>query len=129
EAYAFGLLGSAFTRRVLAGAAVAAVGVTPVWLFAIMTPPVVFFMLQVIVALVVLGISYATFVSQSLETAWGPTVEPMRPADDRKDEFLQQFERFEQDDEYLDERSDPDIPVVVPVAAPAAVAEPAQRQA
>src|SRR5262249_16517554 len=35
EAYAWGLLGSAFTRRVLAGAAVAALGVTPVWLLAI----------------------------------------------------------------------------------------------
>src|ERR1019366_982291 len=65
EAYAWGLLGSCLAQRVLAGAAVAAVGVTPVVLLGILAPPEVFFTLQCVIGVVVLAASLGVFSSRS----------------------------------------------------------------
>ncbi len=116
EAYAWGLLGSSFTRRVLAGAAVAALG-TPVWLWAVFAPPYVFFTLQVVIAVVVLAISYLTFLGQSREAAQGPPPEPEGPLDP-KWQFLRLWEEFERDDEIPMDEPAPDVPAsVLPVSS------------
>src|SRR5262249_24879588 len=117
EAYAWGLLGSAFTRRVLAGAAVAALGVTPVWLLAINAPPSVFFTLQAVVAVVVLAVSYSTFLGQSREATLGVPPEPEGPLDP-KGQFIQLWEEFERDDEMHGDEAGPDAPAsVLPVCS------------
>jgi hypothetical protein len=128
EGYAFGLLGSSFTQRVLAGATVAAVGVTPVWLFAILTPGPVFFALQGIVAVFVLVLSYAAFVNQSRETSAGRPPKSAGPADS-KDQFLEMWEEFEREDDKLDEPSVATEPVIVPAAPLTSPIRPAPRPA
>ena len=118
EAYAWGLLGSSLTRRVLAGAAVAALGVTPVWLLAIIAPPYVFFPLQAVIAVVVLAISYSTFLGQSREAALRSPPEPEGPLD-TKGQFLQLWEEFERDDEMLGDEPAPGAPASVPASGSA----------
>jgi hypothetical protein len=116
--FAFGLLGSSMTQKVLAGATVAAVGVTPVWLLSLMAPPFVFFALQIFVATIVLIISCVVFLSQARETAHSEA--PPEPDHRRnpKDQFLELWEEFEREDEMVDEYVERETPVVVPVAEP-----------
>jgi hypothetical protein len=115
EAYAWGLLGSSFAQRVLAGAAVAAIGVTPVLLLAIIAPPIGFFTLASVVALVVLAGSYAKFLSKSQE--WlAPPLEFEGPVD-RKEEFLERFEEFEKNGDIPSRKHAPDTPTTVPLAS------------
>ena len=72
EAFAWGLLGSAMTRRVLAGAALAALIATPIWMVAVFMPPPVFVGLRLIAAAVALVISWNLFMTQSRDAPLGP---------------------------------------------------------
>ncbi len=114
EAYAFGLLGSCLTNRVLGAAAIAAIFATPVWLLAIFAPPLVFFTLQIVLALVVLLMSYAIFLSQSQEATLGPPVREALP--DSKEQFIDRFERFERDAESYGATPAPVVVTSVPAS-------------
>jgi hypothetical protein len=104
EAYAWGLLGSSLTRRVLASAAVAAFGVTPVWLLAILAPPQVFFPLRLVGIAILLCCSYYNFLNQSREEGTRPsapeTPDAPKPVLDRREQFIELWEAFERDAEY-----------------------------
>jgi hypothetical protein len=142
EALAWGLFGSAFGRRVLEAAAIAAVAVAPIWLVGMCCPPPMFVGIRIVAALVVLGVSHSTFVFQSKEPVAGPT--PPRPApiedvDPRVQDFLEQYEEFEREDRAARryDRVHGDMPVVEPASrgarkatiddAPVAMPMPRQR--
>jgi hypothetical protein len=67
EAFAWGLLGSALTRRVLSGAGLAALMVAPFWLITIFTPPEAFLLLRLAGVGIVLYFSWGVLVVQSRE--------------------------------------------------------------
>ncbi len=122
QAYAWGMLGSSLTQRVLAGAAVAAVGVTPIWLLAVCAPPHVFFAVQLVAAFFVLAISLAVFLGQTRELLTGPI--PMAEAAlDPKEQFLERWQEFEQEDRLGEEQAAHELPPVVSVAHPVAADE------
>ncbi len=100
EAYAWGLLGSSLTKRVLAGAAVAAVGFTPVWLLALLASSPCFLGLRVVLAVVLLAFSLANFLRQTDEVSFRPP--PRKPIDPKK-QFLERWEQYE-DDDFAEER-------------------------
>src|SRR5262249_6638819 len=91
---------------------------TPVWLFALMAPASIFFVLQGIVAVFVLIFSYASFVNQSRETASGRA-----PAPDElprsKDQFLEFWDEFEREDDEMGAQAAATELVIVPAAPPA----------
>jgi hypothetical protein len=117
EAFAWGMLGSALTQRVLAGAAIAAVGFTPVWLLAITAPGPVFFPFRVMLAVGLLLISALTFLNQSREAALGaPSADPEEPRDP-KEQFLAEWDRYEKKAEYTDAPLVETLPVSVPAKA------------
>jgi hypothetical protein len=117
EAYALGLLGSSFTQRVLSGAALAALGVTPILLMAIMAPPLVFYTLQVVIGCIVLPISYLNFVAQSREPTLGTAPEFEGPVNS-KEQFLDLWEEFEQEDDTFGEAPASDAPATIPAISP-----------
>jgi hypothetical protein len=82
EAFAWGLLGSAMTRRVLSGAAVAALIATPIWMIAILSPPPIFIGLRLIAVGVALVISFNLLLSQSRDASSGtpPRLVERRPS-------------------------------------------------
>lgn len=126
EAYAWGLLGSALSRRVLSAAAVAAGVATPVWLLAVMVPSVNVFALRVVVAFVVLVISHAYFLSSLGETPRGVPPSPERRSDRRR-RALEQWDRMDQRGRERrgkeEERPARAIPVVVAIEEPASFEE------
>src|SRR5262249_30381612 len=65
EAYAWGLLGSAMTRRVLSGAALAALFALPFWLFAVFAPPPIFLVIRLVSAGMALIMSCVVLLTQS----------------------------------------------------------------
>ncbi len=79
EAFAWGLFGSALTRRVLSAAAVAALVATPVWLFAVVMPAPAFLVIRLAAAFIVLCVSYAVFFAQARETSLVLAPSPRRP--------------------------------------------------
>ena len=86
EAYAWGLLGSSITKRVLAGAAVAAIGFTPVWLFAILAPSPCFLAIRLVLAFGLLAISCSKFLYPADDA---PSAPPSRAIHSiRKSDFL-----------------------------------------
>jgi hypothetical protein len=93
EAYVWGLFGSALARRVLPGAAIAAVAAAPVWLFTAFAPSPVFLNLRLVAAAIVLVVSYVAFVNQPREAVLGKA----GPEEeiDRRQRFLETWERFE----------------------------------
>lgn len=116
-AYAFGLLGSSMTQRVLSGASVAAVCVTPVWLLGILAPPFGFFAIQAVAALIVLGISWLLFVNQSQETMFAAAPESPEPRN-AADRFFEVWDRYEEEDERARRELAPVMPLVVPAGEP-----------
>src|SRR5262249_33927725 len=76
EALAWGLLGSAVTRRVLSGAALAALVAVPFWVLGAFAQPPVFLTLRLIAAGGALVASVVVFLTQSRDTPLGP---PPRP--------------------------------------------------
>src|SRR5260370_34216378 len=76
EAYAWGMLGSALSRRVVNGAACAALMAAPLLLLVMCTPPPLFLGIRLVAAIIALVISGALFLNQSRETQQGP---PPRP--------------------------------------------------
>jgi hypothetical protein len=72
EAYAWGLLGSSLTQRVVTGAALAALLATPLWLVTLFAPPPVFLGMRLAGAAIALFISHVVFLVQSRETLVGP---------------------------------------------------------
>ncbi|MFO0966446.1 MAG: hypothetical protein U0793_12795 [Gemmataceae bacterium] len=76
EAYAWGLFGSALTRRVLAAAAIGVAAATPIWLFSIFAPVVVFLSIRIAAMVITLVISGAVFVSVTGETTPSAPLEP-----------------------------------------------------
>ncbi len=73
EAYAWGLLGSSLTRRVLPGAGLAVLMAAPVWLVAIFAPAPVFLGIRLFVAGIALVASLLVFLTQSRDATLGPT--------------------------------------------------------
>lgn len=114
EAFFWGMLGSSFTQRVLAGAAIAAAIFTPVLLLALFAPPEIFVVLRIIAIAGCLLISFFVFVNQSLDGSSTPQVQPIAiRLNERKEHFLEQFDRLERDTE-MDE-DEPAEPVSIPV--------------
>ncbi len=93
EAYAWGLLGSSLSQRVLAGATVAAFAATPVWGVGIVATPVVFLLIRLLAMLVILVFSYWNFLGQTQEPARTPP-QPAGPFDP-KDRFFEVWREFE----------------------------------
>jgi hypothetical protein len=128
EAYAWGLLGSSLTRRVLSGAALATLMIAPLWLLTIFTPPPVFLGIRLITAGMVLFFSLATFLSQSRETLQGPpprTEEPhplRRRLRDWEGGRKFELERRAPEGAWGD-RPLPDVDLVLPVVATVATEE------
>jgi hypothetical protein len=148
EAYIWGLFGSALTRRVLSGAAIAAVAATPIWLIFVNAPAPLFLAVRLLTASTVLVISYAVFVMQSRETPLGPPPKSdEQPVDEprrRLNELWAELQREDDagngtaDDTWADEPLVDHIPVVMPVAGragtparvdPTPVGAPARRHA
>jgi hypothetical protein len=130
EAYAWGLLGSSLTKRVLAGAAIAAVGFTPVWLFSLLAPSPCFLTLRLVLAIVLLAFSLSNFLKQSEDAAPRPS-RPERRVDP-KEQFLERWDEFE-DDDIADERPAYETPANAHAAYPTvalagAVDEPIARE-
>ena len=115
EAFAWGLLGSSLTQRVLTGAAIAAVGFTPVWLLAIVAPGPIIFPFRVMLAIGLTVVSLATFLNQSRETSLGApsTPEPEAPVDPRQ-HFLEVWDRYEREDEIIEATLVEDAPASLP---------------
>jgi hypothetical protein len=98
ESFAWGMLGSSLLNRVLPSAAVAAGGVTPVWLLAILAPPQAFFPIRIILALILLAYSYSLFVKQSREESLAPgRTSSSAPPVDRRDRFLEIWDSYERE--------------------------------
>jgi len=76
EAYAWGLFGSALSRRVVSGAGIAAVLVAPVWLFTVFMPPPIFLGVRLVAAGIVVVVSLVVFLNQSREAPLGPPPKP-----------------------------------------------------
>jgi hypothetical protein len=76
EAYAWGLLGSALTRRVLSGAGLAILFAAPFWLVAVLTPPPVSLTLRLVMAAAALIISLVVFQTQTRDA---PLAAPPKP--------------------------------------------------
>lgn len=127
EAFAWGLFGSALSRRVLAAAAIAVATATPIWLIGVATPAQVFLGFRIVAAVIALGVSLGVFVNTLGYTPLGP-MPPAEPLRNRRREFLERWERVIQDDW---ERSGEleDVPVEdVPVATPALVETDAEER-
>lgn len=117
EAFFWGMLGSSMTQRVLAGAAVAATVFTPILLLAICAPPEAFIVIRLLGVGACLVVSCTAFINQSRDgstsaspqsrLAWEP---------DRKDKFLEEWERYERSPEYVYDAPEPVIPVSIPEA-------------
>ncbi len=118
EAYIWGLFGSALTRRVLTGAAVAALAATPVWLIFVNAPPPVFLGVRMVTAAIVLIISGGWFVTQSREASAGPPPRPEEQSDEprrRLDELWEELQRDNATADPLWGDAAADIPVLQPV--------------
>lgn len=108
EAYAWGLLGSALTRRPLTAAGCAVFAATPVWCMGTAGPAPFFLTLRLFAIVVVLVISCAMFVNQSRDPSSWLALPPDKESDDReklleideREKFLEmgkQFERVDQE--------------------------------
>jgi hypothetical protein len=84
EAYAWGLLGSAPSRRVVSGAGIAALLAAPVWLFTVFMPPPIFLGVRLVAAGIVLVVSLIIFLNQSREVPSGPPPRPDQDMDRRR---------------------------------------------
>jgi hypothetical protein len=113
EAFAWGLLGSSLTKRVLTGAALAALFFTPVLLFALLAPAEIFFGIRLVLATICLAISCAIFLGQAREATRETPIAPSGQFD-VKEEFLDRWAKYERDDDFTDDRS-----VSVPASSPA----------
>lgn len=76
EAFAWGLLGSALTRFVLTGAALAALIAAPLYLVAILSPPEVSLGIRLVTEGLALVISCSVFLSQAREPSSGSLLQP-----------------------------------------------------
>jgi hypothetical protein len=97
ESYAWGLLGSSLTKRVLSGAAVAAICFAPVGLFANAVPVHAYFWIRLLLALLALGFSLANFVRRSGDGAAAPPPDPDLTLDPKQD-FLELWDELESED-------------------------------
>lgn len=133
EAYAWGLLSSSLTQRVLSGAALAAVIAAPLWLITIFSPPPVFLGFRLAAAGVVLLISNAVFLSRARESSLSPP-----PKREEPNPLRERLEQWEASPKFELERRAPalawsgqpkaDIPVtVVAPAKPEWVRRPKRR--
>jgi hypothetical protein len=95
EAFAWGMLGSSFSRRVVTGAGLAALMVAPLWLITICAPSAVFFGVRVAGAGLALLISATVFQSRGQEAAQGPSP---RPAD--RHPLKARFQEWDRDDRF-----------------------------
>lgn len=94
EAYAWGLLGSALTRRALSGAGVAILLSSPCWVVVLAAPPSVALALRAVLAAAALVISLVVFRAQARDTALGP---PPRPEGQtrRVKRLVEAWDRYE----------------------------------
>jgi hypothetical protein len=106
EAYAWGLLGSALQRKVLAAAAVAVAAATPVWLVSAAAPPPVFLGIRLTVGIAILLISGCVFVMQSREASAGPPPKPEESPDPRA-RFYAMWEEMQRENARLDRDPSP----------------------
>jgi hypothetical protein len=116
--FSFGVLGSSLSQRVLAAAAGAALGVTPVWLLCLMAPPFAFYAFQAAVALVLLAISCVVFVNQPREVALGGKPESPDAPINPKDQFMDLWDQFEREDELAGSNDPLKAPVSIPIVEP-----------
>ena len=120
EAFAWGLLGSSLTKRVLAGAAVAAIPFTFIWLFAVLTESPIFFAFRLATVFILLAVSLSNFVNQAKDDALGLPPEPERPFDPKL-RFLERWDEIEDVDEFAEARpadtDEPSAPPVYPTVA------------
>jgi hypothetical protein len=137
EAFAWGLYGSSLTRRALPGAAIGAVGVSVCWIFMFCGVPVFVLGVRLVVAIVVLSLSFHTFVTQPREVTFEPT--PMEPVPvEFEDALAELLERYDRDDrevellrrwaerDRIEQSETPDLMIDREVALPR---EPAPRSA
>ncbi len=118
EAYAWGLLGSALSARVLAGAGLAALMATPLWLITIFAPPPVFLGVRLVAVVIVLAVSLAVFLDQSRETSPAPVRRPPDPVEERFPGW-QGSEKFDIERRLARRREpEPAAPVLVPEVVP-----------
>jgi hypothetical protein len=101
EAYAWGLLGSALTRRVLSGAGLAILIAAPFWLVAVLTPPPISLALRLTAAAAALIVSLNIFLIQSRDTPLAP---PPRP-DEESRRRRRQLRKWEEDRFDLERRA------------------------
>jgi hypothetical protein len=78
EAFAWGLLGSAMSQRVLTGAALGVAMATPAWMTAICLPPQGFLGVRLVAALIVLVMSLSIFLARAEFSVAPPPPEPVR---------------------------------------------------
>lgn len=107
EAYAWGLLGSAFTRRVLTGAGIALMGLVPAWMLSLCSPAEAGLVLRLIAIMIVLSISATAFVQQPRDMVLAPSTEslldPLPPPRPRE-HYLDRWDRADEHDEFLQHR-------------------------
>jgi hypothetical protein len=123
EAYAWGLLGSALTRRVLTAAACAVGAATPVWCLGIGAPAEGFLTVRLLAILVVLVISCVAFVNQARETSSEPALAPDEPSEDQKKFLEMQRQLYRIDQERMSGRAQghsAGVQVLAPVEAASA---------
>ena len=127
EAYFWGLLGSSLLRRVLPAAAIGAVGITPLFLFTIVAPPIVAIPIRLIAAAILLCISYWQFINQSREGSDRPTPKPppLKAASDARDRFLDLWDLYEQADNRAKKQATTGAPILRPLEANPRPTEPA----
>src|SRR5207249_4471295 len=102
------------------GAAVAALGVTPLWLLSLLAPPAVFYALHLAAAAFVLAISFSNFIT-SREAVLALAMPPDGMFDP-KAQFLDRWQEFERDDIPIVKPS-VEYPASVPAASPAWASE------
>lgn len=102
EAYVWGLLGSALTRRVLAAAGVAIVGLWPVWMFSLGDANVAL-VIRLLAMFGALAVSARSFVQQPRDVPQGPGPQADLEIDPREQRFAE-WERADEEDEFLRRR-------------------------
>jgi hypothetical protein len=98
EAFAWGMLGSALTRRVLSAAAAAALIAAPIWLVAVCLPAPVFVAIRLLAAFVAVLISYSVFFSQARESSPALAPLPTKQPYDARRRFMELWAEYERQD-------------------------------
>ena len=130
EAFFWGMLGSSWTQRVLTGAALAGAIFTPILLMSLCAPPLVMVVIRIMAVLICLAFSLSNFLimTHDASPAAPARVEPQWQSA-RKDQFLEEWDRFERSAQTEEQVLRPDVPVSLPEPfVPGASASPVPRK-